>query len=57
MTAGPFEVLMIADETTDPKFTAADLLSQGDHGPDSQVALVTPSSLIAESVADAVQNQ
>lgn len=40
MPAGPSEVLVIADETADPEFVAADLLSQAEHGADSQVVLV-----------------
>ena len=50
MPAGPSEVLVIADEWADPAFVAADLLSQAEHGADSQVILVTPSRLLAESV-------
>ncbi|MGR5320827.1 histidinol dehydrogenase [Vibrio sp. DNB22_19_1] len=57
MPAGPSEVLVIADETADPDFIAADLLSQAEHGPDSQVVLVTPSPVIADQVTDAVQRQ
>ncbi len=57
MPAGPSEVLVIADETADPDFIAADLLSQAEHGPDSQVVLVTPSPIVAEQVTDAVQRQ
>lgn len=57
MPAGPSEVLVIADEDADADFVAADLLSQAEHGPDSQVVLVTPSSVLAEKVADAVQKQ
>ncbi|MEZ9705114.1 histidinol dehydrogenase [Vibrio breoganii] len=57
MPAGPSEVLVIADETADADFIAADLLSQAEHGPDSQVVLVTPSVLIADQVTDAVQRQ
>ncbi|NOH83215.1 histidinol dehydrogenase [Vibrio sp. 03-59-1] len=57
MPAGPSEVLVIADETADPDFIAADLLSQAEHGPDSQVVLVTPSPVIADQVTDAVQAQ
>lgn len=57
MPAGPSEVLVIADETADPDFIAADLLSQAEHGPDSQVVLVTPSPMIADQVTDAVQAQ
>ena len=43
MPAGPSEVEVIADETANPKFVAADLLSQAEHGVDSQVVLVTTS--------------
>ncbi|MFZ3518347.1 histidinol dehydrogenase [Vibrio harveyi] len=57
MPAGPSEVLVIADETADPDFIAADLLSQAEHGPDSQVVLVTPSPALADQVTDAVQRQ
>ncbi|MBV7299509.1 histidinol dehydrogenase [Enterovibrio paralichthyis] len=57
MPAGPSEVLVIADEHADADFVAADLLSQAEHGPDSQVVLVTPSPELAEKVADAVQKQ
>src|SRR5699024_3166086 len=41
MPAGPSEVLIIADETSNPIFVAADLLSQAEHGPDSQVVLLS----------------
>lgn len=57
MPAGPSEVLVIADETADADFIAADLLSQAEHGPDSQVVLVTPSPVIADQVTEAVQKQ
>lgn len=57
MPAGPSEVLVIADEHANPEFIAADLLSQAEHGPDSQVVLVTPSPEVADKVADAVQAQ
>jgi histidinol dehydrogenase len=57
MPAGPSEVLVIADESANPEFVAADLLSQAEHGPDSQVVLLTPSPVIADKVADAVQQQ
>ncbi|EOX1555755.1 histidinol dehydrogenase [Vibrio cholerae] len=57
MPAGPSEVLVIADETADADFIAADLLSQAEHGPDSQVVLVTPSPVLADQVTDAVQQQ
>ena len=51
MPAGPSEVLVIADEAANPAFVAADLLSQAEHGPDSQVVLVTPSETLAEAAA------
>ncbi|GAL21989.1 histidinol dehydrogenase [Vibrio maritimus] len=57
MPAGPSEVLVIADETADPDFVASDLLSQAEHGPDSQVVLVTPSPVIADQVTEAVKRQ
>ncbi|CAH0540570.1 histidinol dehydrogenase [Vibrio marisflavi] len=57
MPAGPSEVLVIADETANPEFVAADLLSQAEHGPDSQVVLVTPSPVVADNVAEAVKSQ
>ncbi|MBG0759058.1 histidinol dehydrogenase [Vibrio cidicii] len=57
MPAGPSEVLVIADDTADAEFIAADLLSQAEHGPDSQVVLVTPSVVTADKVTDAVQRQ
>ncbi|EOW9208311.1 TPA: histidinol dehydrogenase [Vibrio cholerae] len=57
MPAGPSEVLVIADETADADFIAADLLSQAEHGPDSQVVLVTQSPVLADQVTDAVQKQ
>jgi histidinol dehydrogenase len=57
MPAGPSEVLVLADETADADFIAADLLSQAEHGPDSQVVLVTPSPVVADKVTDAVNRQ
>ena len=51
MPAGPSEVLVIADQDADPAFVAADLLSQAEHGPDSQVVLLTPSKDLAARVA------
>ncbi len=50
MPAGPSEVLVIADSDATPDFIAADLLSQAEHGPDSQVMLVTDSQALAERV-------
>ena len=57
MPAGPSEVLVIADEGATPAFVASDLLSQAEHGPDSQVILLTPSLKLAEGVAQAVEEQ
>ena len=50
MPAGPSEVLVMADETAVPSFVASDLLSQAEHGPDSQVILVCPTEEIADKV-------
>ena len=47
MPAGPSEVLVMADETSNPQFVAADLLSQAEHGKDSQVILVTNNQSVA----------
>ncbi|MDR0770134.1 MAG: histidinol dehydrogenase [Burkholderiales bacterium] len=55
MPAGPSEVLVIADERANPVFVAIDLLSQAEHGPDSQVVLATPSATLAKAVADEVE--
>lgn len=53
MPAGPSEVAVLADETSIPAFVAADLLSQAEHGPDSQVVLVSTSeSVIFDSLAE-----
>jgi histidinol dehydrogenase len=57
MPAGPSEVLVIADERANPDFVASDLLSQAEHGPDSQVILLTPDSAMAQRVATAVERQ
>lgn len=57
MPAGPSEVLVIADSGATPDFIAADLLSQAEHGPDSQVILLTPDAQIAQGVAEAVERQ
>ncbi len=55
--AGPSEILVIADETADPDFVAADLLSQAEHDTLASAVLVTPSEEIARQSADAVRNQ
>ena len=57
MPAGPSEVLVIADSGATPDFVASDLLSQAEHGPDSQVILLTPDSEMATRVAQAVERQ
>ena len=57
MPAGPSEVEVIADETANPAFVAADLLSQAEHGVDSQVVLVTTSEKLLEEVEYEVQHQ
>jgi len=57
MPAGPSEVAVYADETADPAFAAADLLSQAEHGVDSQVILVSPSLPMVEAILLAVDQQ
>lgn len=57
MPAGPSEVLVIADSGATPAFVAADLLSQAEHGPDSQVILLTPDHALADAVANQVEQQ
>jgi len=55
--AGPSEVLVIADATANPAFVAADLLSQAEHGADSQVLLLTTSAELASAVTAAIDQQ
>jgi histidinol dehydrogenase len=55
--AGPSEVLVIADASANPAFVAADLLSQAEHGADSQVLLLTTSAELAAAVATEVEAQ
>lgn len=57
MPAGPSEVLVIADDAADPEFVAADLLSQAEHGTDSQVVLLTTCRSLAERVLTAIEEQ
>jgi histidinol dehydrogenase len=57
MPAGPSEVLVMADETADPAFVAADLLSQAEHGPDSQVILLSTSETIVDEVNAEIEKQ
>ncbi len=57
MPAGPSEVCVLADETAVPAFVAADLLSQAEHGPDSQVLLVSTSAQLIEGVNQSLVSQ
>ena len=57
MPAGPSEVLVVADEQTPVEFAAADLLSQAEHGPDSQVVLVSLSQQKIEDIWQETQRQ
>ncbi len=57
MPAGPSEVLIIADETASPAFVAADLLSQAEHGVDSQVLLLSTSEALMAEVQQEVHDQ
>ena len=57
MPAGPSEVAVIADESANPTFVAADLLSQAEHGLDSQVVLITTSEKLLGEVEYEVQHQ
>ena len=57
MPAGPSEVMVVADDSAYPSFVAADLLSQAEHGADSQVILLTDSELFADLVENEVAKQ
>lgn len=57
MPAGPSEVLVIADDTAVPEFVAADLLSQAEHGADSQVVLLTNSDGLAKKISIEIKKQ
>lgn len=57
MPAGPSEVMVVADDTAVPAFVAADLLSQAEHGPDSQVVLVAFNEPFAKAVQQEVKSQ
>ena len=57
MPAGPSEVEVLADETANPSFVAADLLSQAEHGADSQAILVTTSPALQQAVKEEVERQ
>ena len=57
MPAGPSEVAVLADDSCVPAFVAADLLSQAEHGPDSQVILVTDSRSVIDDVLGELETQ
>lgn len=57
MPAGPSEVLVIADAAAEPVFVASDLLSQAEHGPDSQVLLITDQPQLPAAVGRAIEQQ
>ncbi len=57
MPAGPSELLVVADDSANPAFVASDLLSQAEHGVDSQVILVSTSKLLIESVEKEIEVQ
>jgi len=57
MPAGPSELMVIADKTANAEFVSADLLSQAEHGTDSQVVLLTDNEMIIGMVRDAIERQ
>ncbi|MDD4757263.1 MAG: histidinol dehydrogenase, partial [Prolixibacteraceae bacterium] len=57
MPAGPSEVMVVADRSADPSFVASDLLSQAEHGTDSQVVLITDSPDLVEKVTKEISLQ
>ncbi len=57
MPAGPSEVLIIADSRANPEFVASDLLSQAEHGPDSQVIMLTDNQALIKRVKTEVEKQ
>lgn len=57
MPAGPSEVLVIANKNSEPEFVASDLLSQAEHGSNSEVVLVTDCAVKAEEILKSVQKQ
>lgn len=57
MPAGPSEVLIIADESANPEFVAADLLSQAEHGTDSQVIMLTDNQTLIDRVKTEIEKQ
>ena len=57
MPAGPSEVCVIADDSCRPEYVAADLLSQAEHGTDSQVLLITTSQKVLDNVVEELEKQ
>ena len=57
MPAGPSEVLVVVDDTCEPEFVASDLLSQAEHGPDSQVILLSNNKKVIDDVNQALIKQ
>lgn len=57
MPAGPSELLVVADDSANASYVASDLLSQAEHGTDSQVILVTDSQVLIDRVSNEIQNQ
>jgi len=57
MPAGPSELLVMADDTANPAYVASDLLSQAEHGADSQVILVSDSKVMIENVTNEIEKQ
>lgn len=57
MPAGPSELLVLVDETCNPKYVASDLLSQAEHGADSQVVLVTTDESVIEPIQKEIEKQ
>jgi histidinol dehydrogenase len=57
MPAGPSEIFIVADETANPAFIAADLLADGEHGQDSACVLITTSEIIAQKTAIEIDKQ
>lgn len=57
LPAGPSELLVAADASANPHYVAADLLSQAEHGPDSQVVLVTTSDTLIDKVQESINDQ
>ncbi len=57
MVAGPSEIVVLADDSAEPRYVAADLLSQAEHDPMASAVLVTPSRALADAVALAIEQQ